>query len=79
MTDATDRQRRRRLIVTLLQEDHYGFSNMACFSLGGLGPTYAGFTASDEWTYGGLAIVAMSAGMATLLLCRRRTSPQNDL
>ena len=48
----------------------YGFSNMACFSLGGLGPTFAGYTASDQWTYGGLALVAVAAGIVSLFLRR---------
>ena len=48
----------------------YGFSNMACFSLGGLGPTFAGYAASDPWTYGGLAVVAVAAGLVSLSLRR---------
>ena len=48
----------------------YGFSNMACFSLGGLGPTFAGYAASDQWTYGGLALVAVAAGVVSLFLRR---------
>ena len=46
----------------------YGFSNMMCFGIGALGPTYAGFTSTDQQTYGGLAIVAlMSTGVSLLL------------
>jgi MFS family permease len=48
----------------------YGFSNLVCFGLGGLGPAFAGYTASDKWTYGGLAIVAVAAGVVTLFLRR---------
>ncbi|MGD9853967.1 MAG: MFS transporter [Planctomycetaceae bacterium] len=46
----------------------YGFSNMVCFSIGGLGPTFAGFMQTDRWTYGGLAVVALAAGCVSLLL-----------
>ncbi len=46
----------------------YGFSNMACFSIGGLGPTFAGFMQTDGWTYGGLATVALTAGCVSLVL-----------
>ncbi len=49
----------------------YGFSNMMCFSIGALGPTYAGLMQTDERTYGGLAVLAVVAG-ATALLLRRR-------
>ncbi|MCA9024153.1 MAG: MFS transporter [Planctomycetaceae bacterium] len=51
----------------------YGFSNMVCFSLGGLGPTFAGFIKSDEWTYGGLAIVAALGGCVSLVLAMSRS------
>jgi len=49
----------------------YGFSNMVCFSIGGLGPAFAGFMQTDRWTYGGLAVVAVLAGTTSLLLIRR--------
>lgn len=49
----------------------YGFSNMACFSIGGLGPTFAGFMQTDRWTYGGLAVVAFAAGCVSLMLLLR--------
>lgn len=51
----------------------YGFSNMVCFSIGGLGPTFAGYAPTDEWTYGGLAIVAaLGAGIALFLAMSQR-------
>jgi MFS transporter, FSR family, fosmidomycin resistance protein len=46
----------------------YGFSNMAGFSLGGLGPAFAGYAATDLTTYGGLAIIAVLAGAVALVL-----------
>lgn len=56
----------------------YGFSNMACFSIGGLGPTFAGFAETDRATYSGLAVVAMLAGLVSLLLIPRRTEPTEE-
>ncbi len=50
----------------------YGFSNMVSFSIGGLGPTFAGFTQTDEWTYGGLAIVATAGGCVAMVLAMTR-------
>ncbi|MCA9074700.1 MAG: MFS transporter [Planctomycetaceae bacterium] len=52
----------------------YGFSNMVCFSIGGLGPTFAGYAPTDEWTYGGLAVVAGIGGCVALLLATTRNS-----
>ena len=49
----------------------YGFSNMMCFGLGALGPTYAGFTSTDAKTYGGLAIVMSIAGVLAITLVRK--------
>ncbi|WP_339908816.1 MFS transporter [Symmachiella dynata] len=46
----------------------YGFSNMACFGIGALGPTYAGYAGSDFKVYGGLAIAAAASGMMALVL-----------
>ncbi len=48
----------------------YGVSNMACFSIGGLGPTFAGFMQTDRGTYGGLATVALAAGCVSLFLAK---------
>jgi predicted MFS family arabinose efflux permease len=48
----------------------YGFSNMICFGIGALGPAYAGFMRTDQWTYGGLAVVAAVAGMLAFTLQR---------
>lgn len=50
----------------------YGFSNMLGFSIGGLGPAFAGHTHSDWRTYGGLAIVALLAGLVSLVLVAHR-------
>jgi MFS transporter, FSR family, fosmidomycin resistance protein len=50
----------------------YGFSNMAGFSLGGLGPSFAGYAATDLTTYGGLAIVAVLAAAVAMILVRYR-------
>jgi len=46
----------------------YGFSNMACFGIGALGPSYAGYAGSDFKVYGGLAIAAAASGMMALVL-----------
>ncbi|MEO1994156.1 MAG: MFS transporter, partial [Planctomycetaceae bacterium] len=46
----------------------YGFSNMACFGFGALGPAFAGYMPNDVWTYGGLAALALLAGCLTLML-----------
>ncbi|TWU12895.1 putative transporter [Symmachiella macrocystis] len=46
----------------------YGFSNMACFGIGALGPTFAGYAGSDFKVYGGLAIAAAASGMMALIL-----------
>ncbi|MCH2222311.1 MAG: MFS transporter [Dechloromonas sp.] len=46
----------------------YGFSNLMCFGLGALGPTYAGFVGSEQWTYGGLAVVATLAAVVAIRL-----------
>ena len=54
----------------------YGFNNMLTFGVGGLAPTYAGWTPQENWTlwtYGVLAGVALFAGTITLLL--RRDAP----
>jgi len=48
----------------------YGFSNLMCFGIGALGPSYAGFMKTDEWTYGGLAVVAAVAALVSLSLPR---------
>jgi MFS transporter, FSR family, fosmidomycin resistance protein len=50
----------------------YGFSNMAGFSIGGLGPAFAGYASSDRATYGGLAVVALLAASVALVLVARR-------
>jgi len=50
----------------------YGVSNMAGFSIGGLGPAFAGHAATDLMTYGGLAIIALLAGLCSLVLLLRR-------
>jgi len=54
----------------------YGFSNMACFGFGALGPAFAGSMPNDEWTYGGLAALALLAGGLTLRL--RETNQLGD-
>ncbi len=46
----------------------YGFSNMICFGIGALGPTYAGLMRNDQWTYGGLAVIAAIAGLVAIAL-----------
>ncbi len=46
----------------------YGFSNMACFGIGALGPTYAGFAGSDFKVYGGLAVAAAASGTMAVIL-----------
>jgi len=46
----------------------YGFSNMACFGIGALGPTFAGYAKEDLKVYGGLAVVAVISGLMPLLL-----------
>jgi hypothetical protein len=53
----------------------YGLSNMVCFGFGALGPAFAGLTAGDGPTYGGLAVVAVLAGCLSLRLGR---SHRND-
>lgn len=50
----------------------YGFSNMAGFTLGGLGPAFAGYAATNLSTYGGLAIIAVLAGSVALILVVHR-------
>jgi predicted MFS family arabinose efflux permease len=50
----------------------YGFSNMVCFGIGALGPTFAGLLKSDLQTYGGMAVVIAAAGCLALGLNRRR-------
>jgi predicted MFS family arabinose efflux permease len=50
----------------------YGFSNMAGFSLGGLGPAFAGYAATDMATYGGLAVSALLSGTVSLILVAYR-------
>ena len=50
----------------------YGFSNMLCFGLGALGPTYAGQMETDALTYGGLAIVMTIAAMICFGLAVRQ-------
>lgn len=54
----------------------YGFSNMACFSVGALGPAFAGHAKNDLTVYSGMAIFAVASGMAALML--RRISKRND-
>ncbi len=46
----------------------YGFSNMFCFGIGALGPSYAGYMQTDFWTYAGLGIVASMACLCAVLL-----------
>jgi hypothetical protein len=48
----------------------YGFSNMVCFGLGGLGPTFAGQMESDFANYASLAAIAVVATLLSLPLCR---------
>jgi MFS transporter, FSR family, fosmidomycin resistance protein len=50
----------------------YGFSNMAGFSLGGLGPAFAGYAATDLTAYGGLAVAAVLSGLVALILVAHR-------
>lgn len=51
----------------------YGFSNMMCFGLGALGPTFAGIAGSDLAVYGTLAVLAaISGGMAIALANMKR-------
>ena len=52
----------------------YGFSNMMGFSIGGLGPAFAGHAETDFGTYGGLAVAAALAGLLSLILVWRRPS-----
>ena len=56
----------------------YGFSNMMCFGVGALGPTFAGLVhhvagpeRADLWTYGILAALALLASLLALRLWRR--------
>lgn len=48
----------------------YGFSNMACFSVGALGPAFAGFAKDDVIVYSGLALFAVLSGTSALVLWR---------
>jgi len=55
----------------------YGFSNMMCFGIGALGPTYAGLvrylagpTQADLWTYASLAGLALLAALLAAVLWR---------
>lgn len=50
----------------------YGFSNMAGFSIGGMGPAFAGYASSHLATYGGLACAAVLAGVVSLVLVANR-------
>ena len=51
----------------------YGVSNMAVFSIGGLGPIFAGYAGTDLRTYLGLAFVALIASVVALgLFVRKR-------
>jgi MFS transporter, FSR family, fosmidomycin resistance protein len=52
----------------------YGFSNMMCFGIGALGPTYAGFMPSDYANYASLSLVALAAAGLAAVLARRITS-----
>ena len=61
-------------VPALRRSTGYGFSNMLCFGIGGLGPAFAGLTKTDFATYGSLAIVALLAGSVALgLVCLSRT------
>jgi MFS family permease len=51
----------------------YGFSNMVCFGIGALGPWYAGLLRDDRLIYGGLAVIAATAGAMALVLRTRST------
>jgi len=52
----------------------YGFSNMMCFGIGALGPSFVGYVAytagaeGDLWAYGSLAGVAATAGVLAIVL-----------
>jgi len=50
----------------------YGFSNMIGFGIGALGPALAGLTQDSLVIYGGLAVVAVGAGLLSLTLTLRR-------
>ena len=54
----------------------YGFSNMACFGFGALGPAFAGYMPNDTATYGALAGLALLAGGLTLMLRQTHDQPQ---
>ena len=41
---------------------------MTCFGIGSLGAAYAGVMPSDQWLYGGLAVVALLAASVALAL-----------
>ncbi|MEK6237727.1 MAG: MFS transporter, partial [Planctomycetales bacterium] len=55
----------------------YGFSNLACFGFGSLGPSFAGWAqtlggteSGDHWTYGILAGIALLAALLAAVLWR---------
>ena len=50
----------------------YGFNNTLCFGIGGFGPAFAGLMKDDRWTYGGLAVIATTTGLLSLVLVRWR-------
>lgn len=54
----------------------YGFSNMIAFSIGALGPAFAGVVHSDRVIYGALAGVALCAAGLSVVLIKRRNLPE---
>ena len=46
----------------------YGFSNMMCFGIGALGPSFAGLMKTDLATYGGLAAIIFLAAVLAWFL-----------
>ncbi|MCH2203352.1 MAG: MFS transporter [Fuerstiella sp.] len=58
-------------VATSRRSTGYGFSNLMCFGLGALGPAYAGIVGTEQWTYGGLGVVAVFAALVAIRLDRR--------
>ena len=71
-----------QLVPARRRSTGYGFSNMICFGLGGLGPFIIGQSVDNRVIYGGLAgVVALSALLAAGLwwMTRTRAAVSDDL
>ncbi len=71
-----------QLVPARRRSTGYGFSNMICFGLGGLGPFIIGQSIDNRVIYGGLAgVVALSALLAAGLwwMTRTRAAVSDDL